>query len=210
MADRTVEDRLREEYFNLLSEIRRVVEYLDVQIRHRLLAVRGALEKFEQIEVRSRVKECESAIESLRVRQEGSVFYADRLDSYTLTSLKDLAGVRVLAFPRRRLVEIDAVLREGFAGWTADPISGDGGDGLKYWGFCAEVGRRIRGEYQIVSMLTGLFWEVEHSAIYKPTPRLKDIAESLRMRERSAAVLTVLRDFEEEFERSVGLDGKTQ
>jgi len=68
MAERTVDDRLREEYFNLLPEIRRVVEYLEVQIRHRLLAMRGELEKFEQIEVRSRVKECESAIASLRVR----------------------------------------------------------------------------------------------------------------------------------------------
>jgi len=64
----------------------------------------------------------------------------------------------------------------------------------------------LRREYQIVSMLAGLFWEVEHSANYKPAPRLKDIAESLTVRERSTAVLRALKDFEEEFERSVNVD----
>src|SRR5664280_3024387 len=54
---------------------------------------------------------------------------------------------------------------------------------------------------QIVSMLTGLFWEVEHSAIYKPTPSLKGIARSLEMQQRTRDVLRALRSFEEEFER---------
>jgi hypothetical protein len=52
MDNRTVEDRLREEYFKLLPGIRRVVEYLEVKIRHRLLSIAGALEQFERIEVK--------------------------------------------------------------------------------------------------------------------------------------------------------------
>jgi hypothetical protein len=44
MANRTVEDRLREEYFNLLPEIRQVAEHLEVTIRHQLLKISGPLE----------------------------------------------------------------------------------------------------------------------------------------------------------------------
>jgi len=115
MADRTVEDRLREEYFGLLPEIRRVAEHLEVTIRYQILSISGPLEPFERIQAKSRIKECESAIDSLRRRQPNTaIFDADRIDSYTLTSLKDLAGVRVLAFPRSRLGEIDIELRKVF------------------------------------------------------------------------------------------------
>jgi len=85
MAGRTVEDRLREEYFTLLTEVRQVAEYLEVMIRHQLLSISGPFEQFERIEVKSRVKECESAVGSLRRRQEGEIFDAGRADSYTLT-----------------------------------------------------------------------------------------------------------------------------
>jgi len=61
----------------------------------------------------------------------------------------------------------------------------------------------VSGEYQIVSMLTGLFWEIEHSAIYKPVPRLKNIVESPDMQTSTAAVLEALDAFEADFERLV-------
>jgi hypothetical protein len=38
-------------------------------------------------------------------------------------------------------------------------------------------------------MLTGLFWEVEHSAIYKPDARLSGIADHFGMRERTRDVV---------------------
>jgi hypothetical protein len=202
MADRTVEDRLREEYFSLLPEMRRVAEYLEVMIRHQLLSISDRLERFERIVVKGRVKECESAVGSLLRRQEGEVFDPDRIDSYTLTSLKDLAGVRVLAFPRNRLGEIDAEVRKAFPRWTADPVSGPGGEALKYSGYCP-ASKTMCGEYQIVPLLTGLFWEIEHSAIYKPVPRLKNIVESPDMQASTAAVLEALNALEAEFERLV-------
>lgn len=50
-------------------------------------------------------------------------------------------------------------------------------------------------------MLIGLFWELEHSTIYKPSPELKGIGASLEMRQRTTDVLKALKQFEEEFDR---------
>lgn len=70
------------------------------------------------------------------------------------------------------------LLREHFSSctpeWTSDPILG-GNDrdetiAFKYHGYCG-TNANVRGELQVVPMLIGLFWEVEHSAIYKPSPK---------------------------------------
>ena len=136
-----------------------------------------------------------------------ATFDADRPQGYTLTSLKDLAGVRVLVFPRTRVGEVDISLQKAFQKdqkWEEDPVLGQTGEklALKYSGRCP-ASKIVRGEYQIVPMLTGLFWEVEHSAIYKPSPQLRGVARSLEMREPIANVLEALRRFEEEFEALV-------
>ena len=204
MPERTVEDRLREEYFELLPDIRRVAVQLEAEIKYGLLSISLRLEEHEQVVVTSRIKECESAVEALRRRQEGSAFNSDRPQDYTLTQLKDLAGVRVLVFPPSRLTEIDGMLRKQFGVWVADPVPGyDANDkplAYKYYGRFEETSVNVSGEYQIVSMLIGRFWEVEHSAIYKPTPRFKPVARSLAMKERSKEVLQALGAFEEQFE----------
>jgi ppGpp synthetase/RelA/SpoT-type nucleotidyltranferase len=204
-ATRTVEDRLREEYFQLLPEIRRVAGQLESQINYHLLSIANKLEEFEQLLVRSRIKECENAVEALRRRQEGASFDNDQPNRYTLTSPNDLAGVRVLVFPRQRITEVDVVLQEVFSLWTADPVEAEGQFlALKYHGF-SKASDRIRGEYQIVSMLLGLFWEVEHSAIYKPAPRLKGVVKSLAMKQRTNEVLEALKAFEDQFETLIHL-----
>jgi ppGpp synthetase/RelA/SpoT-type nucleotidyltranferase len=209
MVERSVEDRLREEYFDLLPDIRRVAEHLEAKVKYCVLPISRKLDKYEQLMVTSRIKECESAIDALRRRPEaeGRTFDRTHPEKYTLTDLNDLAGVRVLAFPRSRLIEIDQELRQRFSGWEVDPVPGydkiDDPLAFKYYGYCEEASRKIRGEYQIVSMLTGLFWEVEHSAIYKPTPRLRGVARSPEMRQRTIEVQTALRAFEEEFEKQI-------
>jgi ppGpp synthetase/RelA/SpoT-type nucleotidyltranferase len=174
MAERTIEDRLREEYFDLLPEIRRVAEHLEAEVKYFVLPISRRLDKYEQIVITSRIKECESSLEALRRRQQGATFDRNYPNNYSLTSLNDLAGVRVLAFPRSCLIEINQELRKRFKDWQADPVPGHDkvNDPLafKYYGYCEAASRKIRGELQIVSMLTGLFWEVEHAAIYKPTP----------------------------------------
>jgi hypothetical protein len=206
MVERTVEDRLREEYFELLPDIRRVSEELHAEVKHCLLPISGSLDWHEQLVVTSRIKECESALGALRRRQEGAIFDSDRREIYTLCNLNDLAGVRVLVFPRGRLTETDHELRKRFSSWVSDPVPGDDEydepRALKYHGFC-KASDKVRGEFQIVPMLTGLFWEVEHDAIYKPSPRLRGVDQSPKMKERSKEVLKALKSFEDEFERLI-------
>jgi ppGpp synthetase/RelA/SpoT-type nucleotidyltranferase len=198
-AGRTVEDRLREEYFDLLPDIRRVVEQLEAEIRYNLLIVSRELSRYERLVVTSRVKDCESALQKLRGFQEGKTFDPEPPEPYTLSALNDLAGVRVLVFPRRRVSEVDIALRGVFQ-WEADPIQeGNQVLALKYRGYSKASGT-IKGEYQIMSMLTGLFWEVEHSAMYKPDLRLRGVARHRGMMTRRAEVLQALKAFEEQFE----------
>ncbi len=45
MAERTVEDRLREEYFLLLPDVARILEELKTEVRHCLLPLSGKLDK---------------------------------------------------------------------------------------------------------------------------------------------------------------------
>ena len=58
---------------------------------------------------------------------------------------------------------------------------------------CEQVSRRIRAEYQIVPMLLGLFWEVEHSAMYKS----ELVANSRNMQKRRSEVESALSRFDE-------------
>jgi ppGpp synthetase/RelA/SpoT-type nucleotidyltranferase len=201
VPERTPEDRLREQYFDLLPEIRNVTENLEAEVRHGVLPIFRTLHRGEQIVVKSRIKECERAVDSLRRRQESRIFVPERVEEYTLLELKDLAGVRVLAFPRARRTELNEVLRGIFPRWDRDPFRDDPQEtlGYKYSGFIREVSETVSGEYQIVSMLVGLFWEVEHSAIYKS--ELRGATRSLPMQERTQEVLSSLAAFEEEFER---------
>jgi ppGpp synthetase/RelA/SpoT-type nucleotidyltranferase len=201
-SERTIEDRLREEYFDLLPEIRRVAEQLDAEIRCHLLPISKGLHRHERLVITSRIKDCESALQKLRGPREGATFDRERPEQYSLTSLNDLAGVRVLAFPRARLSEIDLILRKA-NGWGADPFKGDGaGLAFKYCGYC-DSGARVKGEYQIVSVLTGLFWNVEHSVMYKPHPQLAFVSDHREMRQRTAEVLQALQAFEEQFEAAL-------
>jgi hypothetical protein len=97
--ERTIEDRLREEYFDLLPDIRRVLNELEAEVKHSLVSISLRLDKYERLVVTSRVKECESALDSLPRRQEGATFDSEQPELYSLRRLNDLVGVRVLAFP---------------------------------------------------------------------------------------------------------------
>jgi hypothetical protein len=211
MTKRTVEDRLREEYFALLPDIRRLLEELEAEVQYSLVSLLSRLDRHEKITVTSRIKDCESALGALRRRQEGNIFDPDRSDKYSLKTLNDLAGVRVLAFPRSRWLEADRLLREHpqFASWTSDPVRPTPSKAsaqplaFKYYGYCVR-NAVVRAELQIAPMLIGLFWEVEHSAIYKPSRRFKGVLDG--MGEHTIKVYEALRDFESEFERLIRLD----
>lgn len=201
MHERSIEDQLRAEYFGLLPEIRKVAWQLETEIRFHILPTSHSLSHHEQLIVKARVKDCESAIKALQRRQEGRIFNPDRPEDYSLLSLPDLAGVRVLIFPRARLVEVDNSLAQCFHGWTPDPVRDESGAILapKYSGFCRQVSDKVRAEYQVVPMLIGFFWEVEHSAMYKPDSSLRGIGDSIEMRSLKASVEMALSRFEEGF-----------
>ena len=203
MTRSVVEDKLRGEYFELLTEIQRVTEELETRVRNAVLPIALDRDEYEIITVTSRAKECQSAIDAVRRREEGNVFDESLVDQYTLTSLKDLAGVRVLVFPNSKIVDLDDALRQTFSDWTPDPVYDDSDSrqllAHKYYGYC-ESKKGVIAEYQIVPMLIGLFWEVEHAAIYKPVPRFRGIARSLEMQEKKEVVYSALEDFTKEFE----------
>ena len=205
MQRRKIEDQLREEYFDLLPEIRKVVWQLEAEIRYHTLPILQHLTNYEQLVVKSRIKECESAVNALRRRQEGRTFDPDKPGDYSILNLPDLAGVRVLVFPRGKLIEVDQALRKCFKGWTSDPVRDANQTELafKYSGYCQPASSRIRAEYQVVPMLIGLFWEVEHSAMYKPDSSLKGIGESKEMIALKTSVELALAHFEVGFEAFV-------
>src|SRR2546428_2163061 len=88
---RSVEDRLRAEYFELQPEIRRTVLETETRIRHLLLPMMLALKRYERILVTSRVKDCESAVDALRRRQELAVL-RDILNEWTADHIPEVAG----------------------------------------------------------------------------------------------------------------------
>jgi hypothetical protein len=196
---------IREEYFDLLPDVRRVVWYLEAEIRYHTRQILQRLKPYEQLIIKSRVKDCESAVRSLRRRQEGGTFDPEKLGGYSLLRLPDLAGVRVLVFPRGRVNEVNSELSAQFVHWSSDPVLDGRGAVLanKYIGKCLQVSTKIQAEYQVLPMLIGLYWEVEHPAIYKPVPAAKapkDKASSGPMEKLDASVVEALLNFEAEFE----------
>ena len=203
MQKRTIEDRLREEYFELLPEIHRAVWQIESEVRFYTRDICLSLNNPEQLIIKSRVKDCESALSSLQraCRREGQEFDPEDPDAYSLRQLPDLAGIRILVFPNKRVHEVDAILRIHFADLSAKPIKNHKREVLapRYFGYCDNRGgsKRVSVEYRVVPMLLGLLWEVEHSAMYK----FKAVAASKEMRKRRSEVEKALAHFEEGVER---------
>jgi ppGpp synthetase/RelA/SpoT-type nucleotidyltranferase len=209
MADgRQVEDRLREEYFDVLPDIRRAVLETETRIRGDLLEISLNLQRYERLIVTSRVKECDSALDSLRRRQQYGRF--DQNGTYSIRHLRDLAAVRVLVFPHQRLQEVELALRPSLVSWTTDPVTGTSDEeeplALKYYGKWNKSSL-VTAEIQIVPLLVGLFWEVEHSAMYKPNPNVHGAVRRESVIQRRNDVLAALSAFESEFEKAI-LEGQ--
>jgi len=204
-SSRTVDDRLRAEYFELLPDIRRTLLETETRVRRDLLDVSLALERYERVLVTSRIKECDSAVDALRRRQPLGLFVDERALEYSITALHDLAAVRVMAFPERRVADAHNSLRGTLSNWKADPVpSVDGSStplALKYFGKWSPDAN-ITAEVQIVGLLIGLFWEVEHSAIYKPNPNLHGAVRS-KVIQRRDDVLSALQAFEGAFDEAI-------
>jgi len=206
MTQRTVQDRLREEYFLLSPEIKRVLHQLQTDIAYLLLPMTLGLKHHERIHVEARAKECDSAISALRRREEARQFDEDAPTRYTLTNLPDLAALRVLVFPKTRLEDVHAIVRTKYAEWISDPVTTGTPARFRAWkyhGFCS-TSSRVRAELQVVPMLTGLFWQIEHDAFYKPRdPVLKGAVNKPIIRERTERVYDAFEDLEAVLEREL-------
>jgi hypothetical protein len=209
MTQRTLEDRLREEYFHLSPEIKRVLYQLQTDVAHLLLPVTLDLKHHERIHLEARAKECDSAINALRRRKEALKLDDDSPAKYTLTNLPDLAALRVLVFPKSRLETVHAIVRSKYAEWNSDPVE----TGIppkfrawKYHGFCS-TSSLVRAELQVVSMLTGLFWQVEHDALYKPRDLvLRGAVNKPVIRKHTEHVYDAFEAFETALERELQRD----
>ena len=191
MTQRTVDDRLREEYFCLAPDIKRVLHQLQTDIAYLLLQFTLNLKHHERIHVEARVKECDSAIDALRRREEARQFDEDTPERYTLKNLPDLAALRVLVFPTRRLDAVHELVCSKYADWISDPVKIGTPPKLRAWkyhGYCT-TSPQVRAEIQVVPMLSGLFWQVEHDAFYKPRdPVLRGAVNKPSVREKKEAV----------------------
>ncbi|HZL25932.1 MAG TPA: hypothetical protein VFC39_05325 [Acidobacteriaceae bacterium] len=211
MDERSIEDRLREEYFDLLPKMERVAQSFTTEIEYLLRLVRIELAPHESVIVKTRIKDCRSAIDKLRrqvnpedptaERNPGDVFDRDQPEKYSLLLLRDLVGVRILVFPPKRADQVDRALRSKFGGWKSDRKFRERQLGYKYNGLRLHNHVFIPCEYQVVSTLIGLFWDVEHSAIYKQAPQLRGL--ELLMQKQTKAVYKALKAFEAEFERRI-------
>lgn len=167
MNDRIVIDRLRQEYSSLRPEMAKVERLLVDQVRWHLKFLAFDLKPYERIETESRIKECESAINTLK-RKFGSEAQHEfeKGSQYNLKDLKDLVGLRILVFPPRLKEKVKDVISNEFKSWNED--HNDKLGLLKFDGFINKSD--IGCEIQIVSLLAGLFLKVEHFAFYKPDP----------------------------------------
>ena len=197
---------MREEYFLLSSETGRVLHQLQTDVAYLLLPVTLGLKHHERIHVEARAKECDSAINALRRREEARQFDEDAPTKYTLTHLPDLVALRVLVFPRSRLEDVRTIVRTKFADWIPDPVKTGSPPRFRAWkyhGFCS-TSSRVRAEVQVVPMLTGLFWQIEHDALYKPRdPVLRGAAEKPIIRARTERVYDAFDELEEVLEREL-------
>ena len=114
MMQRTVADLLREEYFLLFPDIKRVLHQLRTDVEHNLLPLALGLKHHERIQIEARVKECDSAVDALRRREESRQFDEGNPGKYTLTSLPDLAGLRGLAFPNPKLAKVLEIVHANY------------------------------------------------------------------------------------------------
>jgi len=203
MINQQATDRLRREYFHLLPQMQKLKILLEANIKWHFKSFAYELKKYQRLEFESRIKECDSAIESLRRKKhkQGERDFDDS-QSYSLKDLKDLIGIRILVFPVSLITEAGEVITSKFRNWETDHEKHGDVQILKYDGFLDED-KKIRCEIQLVPMLTGMFWEVEHSALYKPHPKYKNVKEDLKLKRLYTEILNKFAEFEKTFEEVV-------
>src|SRR5436305_12756714 len=91
--------------------MQRTLTALETEVNYLLLQSRLKLDPYARILVRGRVKDCESAVDSLHRRQEGGTFDASQPGKYSLTALPDLVGVRILTVPHESIAQASEIVK---------------------------------------------------------------------------------------------------
>ena len=124
-----------------------------------------------------------------------------------MIELKDLVGFRVLVFPENLISEVNKKITDNFSSLKSDPILKNNDPekvvAHKYHGKANE-GDTFQSEIQIVSMLIGLFWEVEHFTLYKQDLSFKGVI-SEDLKNKNDEILDALKEYSNIFEK--GLKG---
>lgn len=204
----TDEARLKHEYEELLPKMKKLQSLLDASLRWYLKDEMVSLTHSERIDISSRFKNCESAINKLkrilRNKKEGeSKSSIDPNHYYSLTKLKDLVGIRISVFPASKVKIFRQLIADKFADWQedVDPKHSE----ISFYKFHGLLPHPeyndIKCEIQIVPMLIGKFWDVEHFMLYKPKPADKNASEHAQMAHIKEDIYGKFKEFEECFEK---------
>ncbi len=205
---KVTEDYLREEYHKLKPEMVKIMTSLETKVRWYLHDIIFNLKKHQRIEIKIRIKDCESAIASLRKRVEGNV--EKDFAKSKLTDLKDLVGIQIQAFPRQLIPVINKILIDSLPNWSPNHTYSEDKKDIVAHKYYGSINKKFNiCEIQIVPMLVGLFWEVEHFTYYKPYPELVGIKKNLEMQQIIQEVENKLKEFDEVFERILLEEFKT-
>ena len=146
------------EYSNKIEKFKKIEEKLYFEVCHFLSDDKYNLNEFQHIEITSRIKSYSSAEKKLRNQLELTAH-----DKSSIFDLDDIIGIRISVFPLTLLRNIEKKLDEKFKSWKKEKSCHGRYSVYKH----RSNYEKANCEIQLVPMLVGKFWDVEHSVIYK-------------------------------------------
>lgn len=201
--NKDLESNIRKSYHELLPVLKKIESLLVSKVQWYLRSEKFNLKEYERISVESRIKSCDSSLEKLVKKypapgQEGSNIrrYINTSNDFSLDKLSDLVGIRILVFPSSKILRIQKIISREFS-WKLDP---------EFFAFGSQFQGRLRGckkigcEIQIIPMLIGKFWDVEHFVRYKPHPSYRfRIKNDTEINDLSKDIYELLENFQVRF-----------
>lgn len=202
-----IESQLQLNYLKIANELFQAKEYIEIEIKHTLKTLLLEPVHANKILISSRVKDCNSAITSLKMKEEGGVFRDDK--KYLITQLNDLVGLRISFFPLTLLERVKpqllSYLKNNFEQTVEPDDSSIGNYNIYKFRGIHNKFSKFACEIQLIPMLISKFWDVEHDAFYKPA----NPHDAPPMKKAYDKVIESLYDFEKTYEESQWNDERT-
>jgi ppGpp synthetase/RelA/SpoT-type nucleotidyltranferase len=172
-----IEYRLLSEYSKSYPTYKKIRDKAEAIIKYNLIDSLYKKKNWERIEVISRIKEVESAINKLKRKREGRTLE----ESDTLATLTDMVGLKIRVFPNDYLEPIGTIIKNAFPIIEEDhePQQEYGIDEKDYYADVIRLkyiasfkNNNINFEIQIVPFILDAFYEIDHDIIYKPDTKL--------------------------------------